>query len=71
VTTAPLLAPGSLAIVCQWTFLVEDVRSAPGTASVVSLARVDDDAPGHDFDVIWDARIDGEIRRTDGEEDPK
>ena len=52
---APQLSAGTLVRVRQRTFLVEEVRTAPGASDVVSLACIDDDAQGHHLDVIWDA----------------
>jgi hypothetical protein len=48
---APQLTAGTLVRVRQRTFLVENVRTAPEAAAVVSLACVDDDAQGQRLDV--------------------
>jgi ERCC4-related helicase len=55
------LGVGTLVRVRQRTFLVEGVRTAPGAASVVALACVDDDAQGRRLDVIWEAEVDARI----------
>jgi len=58
---APQLSAGTLVHIRQRTFLVEDVRTAPGASAVVSLACIDDDAQGYHLDVIWDAEVDARI----------
>jgi ERCC4-related helicase len=58
---APQLSVGTLVRVRQRTFLVEDVRTATGAASVVALACIDDDAQGARLDVIWEAEVDARI----------
>jgi SNF2-related domain len=58
---APELSAGSLVRVRQRTYLVQDVKTAPGTSAVVQLACVDDDAAGQRLDVIWDAEVDAKI----------
>ena len=61
ITDAPELSAGSLVRVRQRTYLVEDVKTAPGTLAVVELACVDDDAAGRRLDVIWDAEVDAKV----------
>ena len=61
ITDAPELSAGSLVRVRQRTYLVQDVKSAPGTSAVVQLACVDDDAAGQRLDVIWDAEVDAKV----------
>jgi hypothetical protein len=61
ITSAPDLSAGSLVRVRQRTYLVQDVRTAPGTSAIVQLACVDDDAQGQRLDVIWDAETDARI----------
>ena len=58
---APELSAGSLVRVRQRTYLVQDVKKAPGTSAVVQLACVDDDAAGQRLDVIWDAEVGAKI----------
>jgi ERCC4-related helicase len=58
---APTLSVGSLVRVRQRTYLVEGVLSVEGTAPVVKLACVDDDAQGQKLDVIWDAETDARV----------
>ena len=59
--SAPELATGTLVRVRQRNFLVEEVCAAPGRATVVSLACVDDDAQGQRIDLIWDAVVDARV----------
>ena len=61
ITDAPELSAGSLVRVRQRTYLVQEVKTAPGTSAVVQLACVDDDATGQRLDVIWDAEVDAKI----------
>src|SRR6185437_10991864 len=61
ITDAPELSAGTLVRVRQRTYLIEDVKAAPGTSAVVQLACVDDDAAGQRLDVIWDAEVDARI----------
>lgn len=61
ITDAPELSAGSLVRVRQRTYLVQEVKTAPGTSAVVQLACVDDDAQGQRLDVIWDAEVDAKI----------
>ena len=58
---APPLSAGSLVRVRRRTYLVQDVRTAPGTSAIVQLACVDDDAQGQRLDVIRDAETDARI----------
>ncbi|MFO0592644.1 MAG: DISARM system SNF2-like helicase DrmD [Polyangiaceae bacterium] len=44
---------GALVRVRQRTYLVERVIDAPSASPVLSLACVDDDAPGERLDVVW------------------
>ncbi|MFO0762566.1 MAG: DISARM system SNF2-like helicase DrmD [Byssovorax sp.] len=60
-TEASPVTVGALVRVRQRTFLVENVIAAPKTATVVSLACVDDDAQGQRLDVVWDAEVDARV----------
>ncbi len=55
------LEVGTLVRVRQRTYLVENMRTAPGLAPVVDLACIDDDAQGQRLSVIWPAELDARI----------
>jgi ERCC4-related helicase len=61
IADAPELSAGSLVRVRQRTYLIEDVKTAPGASPVVRLACVDDDAQGQRLDVIWTAEVDAKV----------
>lgn len=55
--------PGQIARVRQRLYLAEEVRAAkrPGDATLVRLSCVDDDAQGHQLDVLWEREIDPQV----------
>src|SRR5437763_9707420 len=62
--TVPLApSPGQLVHLRQRRYLVEETvpPPAPGDATLVRLACVDDDAQGQPLDVLWECEVDPEV----------